>query len=321
MALFGALLAAVVVVLGAWVRLTAAGLGCPDWPGCYGHVYPQTTPEFGKALREMIHRYAVGSLLTVIVALAAWAVVNRRDRGQPLIPPLVLLGIVLLQAALGALTVTMRLNPLIVTSHLAGGLSTLGLLWWLSRDPEYRELADAERPLRLFAGAGFAVMVIQILLGGWTSTNYAGVACPDFPTCQQSWWPAMDYRDAFVLWRGLGIEYEGGILPNAARVAIHWTHRLGALVAGTVLISLGLFAVARARRPRLRRAGLLLVAAVVLQIAIGIATVHWGLPLPLATLHNAGAAFLVVAMVTLLRAVWPSPTLSVVPLGRVNRTR
>jgi cytochrome c oxidase assembly protein subunit 15 len=320
-ALLGALLAAAVVVLGAWVRLTAAGLGCPDWPGCYGHAYPQTTHEFGKALHEMIHRYAVLALGTVIVTLAAWAVVNRRDRGQPLIPALLLLVIVLLQAALGAFTVTLRLNPLIVTSHLVGGLSTLGLLWWLSRDPEHRELTDAERPLRVFTAVGLVVMVMQILLGGWTSTNYAGVACPDFPTCQRAWWPDMDYRDAFVLWRGQGIEYEGGVLPNAARVAIHFTHRLGALVAGSVLISLGLFAAARARRPRLRIAGLLLTGAVVLQIAIGIATVHWGLPLPLATLHNAGAAFLVVAMVTLVRAVWPSPTLSMVPLGRVNRTR
>ena len=233
---------------------------------------------------------------------------------------MLLFAVVCMQAALGALTVTLLLKPLIVTSHLVGGLTTLGLLSWLARTPEHRDLADPELALRPFALAGFAVMCLQILLGGWTSTNYAAVACPDFPTCQHAWWPDMDYRDAFVLWRGLGIDYEGGVLAAPARIAIHVTHRLGAVVAGATLISLGVFTCLRARRPRLRVAGALLVLSVVLQIAIGIATVHWGLPLPLATLHNAGAALLVVAMAGLLRALWPVPTLGVVPLRRVNDT-
>jgi cytochrome c oxidase assembly protein subunit 15 len=206
---------------------------------------------------------------------------------------------------LGALTVTLLLKPLIVTAHLLGGLTTLGILWWLSMAPGVGPLADREAGLRRLALVGLAALAAQIALGGWTSTNYAAVACPDLPTCQHSWWPAMDYRDAFVLWRGLGIDYEGGVLANPARVAIHFTHRLGAVAAGSILITLGILTAARARSRRLARAGSLLVVAVVMQISIGMATVHWGVPLPLATLHNAGAAFLVICMVTLLRALWP----------------
>ncbi len=331
LALAGALLAAVVVVLGAWVRLTDAGLGCPDWPGCYGHVYPnaghaqaQSGLQFAKALHEMIHRYFATTLGVVIVALLIWAVRFRKDRDQPLVPVALLFIVVCLQGALGALTVTLLLKPLIVTAHLLGGLTTLGLLWWLSLNPDTRQITTRESALQKFAFVGLVVLLLQIALGGWTSTNYAAVACPDFPTCQRSWWPQMDFRDAFVLWRGLGIDFEGGVLANPARVAIHFTHRLGAVVAGSILIALGLLAAAGGRSAagrRLRRAGRLLVFAVALQISIGVAMVHWGVPLPLATLHNAGAAFLVVSMVTLLRALWPAPAIGVVPLHRVDSPR
>jgi heme a synthase len=328
LALAGALLAAGVVVLGAWVRLTDAGLGCPDWPGCYGHAYPQASrgdPQsgfhFAKALHEMIHRYFATTLGAVIAILLLWAVKFRRDRGQPLISPALLFVIVCLQGTLGALTVTLLLKPLIVTAHLLGGLTTLGLLWWLSLSPAARQLTERETALRKLAIGGLVALILQIALGGWTSTNYAAVACPDFPTCQHSWWPPMDYRNAFVLWRGVGIDYEGGVLANSARVAIHVTHRLGALLAGSILIALGLTAAARARSPRVKLAGRLLVFAVLLQISIGVATVHWGIPLPLATLHNAGAAFLVISMVTLLRALWPAPAIGMVPLHRADSSR
>jgi cytochrome c oxidase assembly protein subunit 15 len=229
-----------------------------------------------------------------------------------------------LQGALGALTVTLLLKPLIVTAHLLGGLSTLALLCWLSLTPQLRPATGRDRTLRRFSLIGAAVLIAQIALGGWTSSNYAAVACPDLPTCQHSWWPTMDFRNAFVLWRGIGIDYEGGVLANSARVAIHFTHRLGALVAGSILISLGLWAAASAKAAasrRLRLAGLLLVLAVALQISIGLATVHWGVPLPLATLHNAGAAFLVISMVTLLRALWSAPTTGVIPLHRADPSR
>jgi cytochrome c oxidase assembly protein subunit 15 len=331
LALVGALFAACVVVLGAWVRLTDAGLGCPDWPGCYGHIYPNagaaethSASHFAKALHEMIHRYFATTLGAIITVLLIWAVRFRKDGGQPLVPVALLFIVVCLQGALGALTVTLLLKPLIVTAHLFGGLTTLGILWWLSLTPEGQRLSAPEQRLRPFALIGFAVLTAQIALGGWTSTNYAAVACPDFPTCRHSWWPPMDYRDAFVLWRGLGIDYEGGVLANPARVAIHFTHRLGAVVAGSILIALGAltaFRAGAAAHARLRRAGLRVVFAVALQISIGVTTVLWGVPLALATLHNAGAAFLVISMVSLLRALWPAAATGVVPLHRADPPR
>ncbi|HWX80106.1 MAG TPA: COX15/CtaA family protein [Steroidobacteraceae bacterium] len=305
LALAGALLAATVVVLGAWVRLTDAGLGCPDWPGCYGHIYPQANHGFSKALHEMIHRYFASTLGLIIISLLVFAVWNRRERGQPLAAVALLFIIVCLQGALGAFTVTQLLTPLIVTAHLLGGLTTLGILWWLSLTPEVRELSAREEGLRKYALLGLAALLLQISLGGWTSSNYAAAACPDLPTCQSSWWPRMDFRDAFVLWRGLGIDYEGGVLANPARVAIHVTHRIGAVVMGSILIIVGYLCAATARSRRLTAAGSFLALAVVLQIGIGVAMVHFGFPLPLATLHNAGAALLVISIVSLLRGLWP----------------
>src|SRR5882762_5893908 len=328
LALAGALLAAAVVVLGAWVRLTNAGLGCPDWPGCYGHVYPnaghgdpQTGLRFGKALHEMIHRYFAGTLVLVITILLVWAMRYRKDRDQPLIPPALLFVVVCLQGALGALTVTLLLKPLIVTAHLFGGLTTLGLLWWLALHPERRQLPARAAGLRKYALVGLAALIVQVALGGWTSSNYAAVACPDLPTCQHSWWPRMDFRDAFVLWRGLDIDYEGGVLANPARVAIHFTHRLGALVAGSILVSLGVLVATSADSRRLRPAGGLLVRGVLLQIPLGMAPVNGAVPLSIATLHNSCAALLVISMVYLLRALWPAPTIGMLPLHRVDHSR
>ncbi|HEX4151266.1 MAG TPA: COX15/CtaA family protein [Steroidobacteraceae bacterium] len=306
LALAGAALAFCVVVLGAWVRLTDAGLGCPDWPGCYGHVFPESgTHHFARAVHEMIHRYFASTLGIIITSLLVLALIRRKDPDQPLAPVAVLFAVVCLQGLLGMKTVTLKLQPLIVTAHLLGGLTTLGLLRWLSISPERRALARSERGLRAFAVIGFAVLALQIFLGGWTSTNYAAVACPDLPTCQHSWWPSMDFGNAFVLWRGLGIDYEGGVLANPARVAIHFTHRLGAVMTGLTLLGLGAAVVLRGRNGRLKMLGYLLIAAVLLQISLGVSTVHWGVPLLLATLHNAGAALLVIVMVTILRALWP----------------
>jgi cytochrome c oxidase assembly protein subunit 15 len=307
LALAGAALAATVVVLGAWVRLTDAGLGCPDWPGCYGHLYPQADHNFSKAIHEMVHRYFATTLGAIIVGLLVWALWNRKTRGQPLKAVALLFLLVCLQGALGALTVTLLLKPLIVTAHLLGGLSTLAVLWWLSLTPQSRELSAGELGLRKIALLGVAALALQIALGGWTSSNYAAVACPDLPTCQQSWWPNMDFRDAFVLWRGLDIDYTGGVLANPARIAIHVTHRIGALLAGLILIGLGAATFIRAQSRALKFAGGLLACAVLLQVCIGMSMVHFGMPLPLATLHNAGAALLVICSVTLLRLLWPQP--------------
>jgi cytochrome c oxidase assembly protein subunit 15 len=314
LALAGAALAATVVVLGAWVRLTDAGLGCPDWPGCYGHLYPRADHNFSKAIHEMIHRYFATTLGAIIVGLLAWALWNRKTRGQPFKSVALLFVLVCLQGALGALTVTLLLKPLIVTAHLLGGLTTLSVLWWLSLKPERRELSRRELALRKFALLGLAALALQIALGGWTSSNYAAVACPDLPTCQQSWWPHMDFRNAFVLWRGLDIDYSGGVLANPARIAIHETHRIGALALGVILIVVGAMTLARAQSRALKVVGALLIGAVLLQIGIGISMVHFGMPLALATLHNAGAALLAICTVTLLRLLWPeSPAAAELP--------
>jgi heme a synthase len=321
-ALAGALLAALVVVLGAWVRLTDAGLGCPDWPGCYGHLYPESgSYKFAKAIHEMIHRYFASTLGLIIVCLLAWAVWNRRAKGQPLAAVAALFVLVCLQGALGALTVTLLLKPLIVTAHLLGGLTTLGILWWLSMIPQPAAQSPHELQLRKYALLGLAALAVQIALGGWTSTNYAAVACPDVPTCQGSWWPAnMDFGSAFVLWHGLDIDYTGGVLANSARVAIHVTHRLGALAAGATLICVGIMTVVAAGNRRLRWAGGVLIFAVLLQIGIGVTMVRLGMPLLAATLHNAGAAFLVVCIATLLRLLWPAGESRMVPLAHVHRS-
>ena len=310
-ALAGALLAALVVVLGAWVRLTDAGLGCPDWPGCYGHPYPQAAQGFAKAWHEMIHRYFAGGLVTVTTLLLVLALANRRLPAQPLLPVVLLFVLIFAQAALGALTVTELLKPLIVTSHLLGGLSTLALLWWLALRPP-PSLPAREAVLRAPVLLGAVVLAVQLFLGGWTSTNYAAVACPDLPTCQQSWWPAMDFQDAFVLWRGLDIDYTGGVLSNAARTAIHMTHRIGALVAGLTLIAVGVWAMARGSGQR-RALGVLVVAAVLLQISIGLGMVRLGLPLAVTAAHNAGAALLVIVMTALARSLWPAQKSGVIP--------
>jgi heme a synthase len=317
----GAVLALIVVVVGAWVRLTDAGLGCPDWPGCYGHVhpaqvagslesasaaYPARPFNYQKALHEMVHRYIAGALLLVVVGLAAFAFWNRRDPGQPRVLPFVALAVVLLQAALGAFTVTLLVVPLVVTAHLVGGLTTLALLWWLSLAPARRDVKAAERPVRRLALAALAALVLQILLGGWTSSNYAAVACPDFPTCQGSLAPHADFREAFVLWRGLGRDYEGGVLAAPARTAIHYAHRLGAVLAGLLLVAVAVAGWRRAQTPGVRLAAAAVGVAVALQWLIGMNLIWQGFPLALGTAHNAGAALLLLATVALLRQLWPA---------------
>ena len=290
LALAAVALAFIVVVMGAYVRLSDAGLGCPDWPFCYGKPLPAEIADrdaLAKAWKEMGHRYLAGALGIGIAALAiaAW----RRRRSAGLATAIVLL--VLLQATLGMWTVTMLLRPAIVTAHLLGGMSTLALLTWLALSEWPHRAAPELRALRASAAAALAALGVQIALGGWVTANYAALACPELPLCAGR---PMDFANAFHIVRELGRTGEGELLPLAALSAIHWTHRVFAVVTLTAV----LIAAARAWR---MASGLAVLAAVLvlLQFALGVANVALSLPLPLAVAHNAGAALVLVALVVL----------------------
>ncbi|MFO1505340.1 MAG: COX15/CtaA family protein [Steroidobacteraceae bacterium] len=337
LALAGMLLAFCVVVFGAYVRLTDAGLGCPDWPGCYGHVTPAgaaaaasstaadvaspATIHVGKAWREMIHRYGASTLGLIIVVNAVLSFLWRRQVGVSLVLPMTLVALVIFQGLLGMWTVTLLLKPLIVTLHLIFGLTTLSLLWWMwlslrrrssgrwaggtavGGGPTSALVRPAPVGVRRAALIGLVALAIQIFLGGWTSTNYSAVSCPDFPKCQAQWWPDADFKDAFVLWRGLGVNYEGGVLQQQARVAIHFTHRLGALIATLALVFAGIAALRARHEINTRWAAAAVLIALALQLIIGISMVLRGFPLWLATAHNAGAAVLLLSTLALNRAL------------------
>lgn len=375
LALLGAVLALCVAVLGAFVRLSHAGLGCPDWPVCYGHLawpteaehieranqaFPERPVEVDKAWKEQVHRFLAALLGIVVFCLALLANWRRPSRRAVLIAAAVaaglgiatyvggwiplasvlsilsillplygmaawrdnwrgrygagLLALIIVQAMLGMWTVTLLVKPIIVTAHLLGGMATFLLLWllWLRDIGRLKaNCDDRHRGLRRFTLAAIAVVIVQVFLGGWTSTNYAALACPDFPTCQTQWLPPMDFAEGFKLWRGLGIDYEGGVLENDARVAVHFAHRLGALA---VLGVVGALVLAIRRRTRaavqpddatLRVLGAVVGVLLIGQVLLGISVVKLALPLWLAVAHNAGAALLLASLVTLGYALWP----------------
>ncbi len=303
-----------VVVLGAYVRLSDAGLGCPDWPGCYGKLivpedavdladlYPERPLEHGKAWKEMIHRYAAGTLGILIFSLAVLSWQRRKlHHAQPVVLPSLLVVLVIFQALLGMWTVTLLLKPVIVMAHLLGGLTILSLLLWLNLNlAQKRQPVDLNAArLRPWAIAATVMLVLQISLGGWTSANYAALACPDFPTCQGEWWPQMDFREGFVFWRGLGIDYEGGVLHGDARAAIHMSHRIGAILTTLIAGAAGVSALLDANRG-IKRIGVVILILLCAQIALGIANVMLRLPLPVAVAHNGVAALLLLSLVALL---------------------
>ena len=302
-------LALVVVVLGAYTRLSDSGLGCPDWPGCYGFLvvpnethelaaaterFPHAPVEAHKAWPEMVHRYFAGSLGVLLVAIAAFAFAARR-LGAPWKTAAALVGLVVVQAAFGAWTVTLKLWPQVVTAHLLGGFATLALLWLLR--VQLARPAPIVRKLHWHAALALAVLIVQITLGGWTTSNYAALACPDFPTCQTEWWPEMDFRKGFDVSQEVGPNYLGGVMHSQARAAIHMTHRLGALVA-FVVIGLLAFRLARRGSPDERRLAIVLGSLLVLQIGLGITNVVGTLPLAVATAHNGVGALLLLAVVS-----------------------
>ena len=324
--LTASVLTLVVVLLGAWVRLEDAGLGCPDWPGCYGMLlgvpqteeaievanvaYPERPVHVGKAWKEMIHRYAAGILGLLVFAITIYAVRRRHEPGQPLGLPVFLAILIIAQSILGMWTVTWQLKPLVVTLHLLGGMTTLALLWWLTLRagvmyrPPVRDPGHRLRPAVL---AVLAVVVAQILLGGWVSTNYAALACTDFPRCGGEWWPEADYSDAFVLWKGLGVDYEFGVLDHPARVAIQFVHRLGAVVTAAAVIGLAVAVWLRSRSTLVRGYAAAAVVLLVVQWALGITNVLASLPLSVAVAHNGGAALLLLSVVGLYHTLRPLP--------------
>lgn len=318
------LLVFLVVVFGAFVRLTDAGLGCPDWPGCYGHItvpeseaaqqhaaqnFPNSKVETGKAWREMTHRYLAATLGLLILAIAILSWRSRHNGVRPGIP-ILLVGLVIFQALLGMWTVTLLLKPVIVTLHLLGGMTILSLLVWLSMvhfSAQEKPVSSQTNRFAIWAILGLLILFTQIALGGWVSTNYAALACADFPKCDSQWMPAVDFHHGFQLMRELGVTIDGEPLPSDALNAIHWTHRVGALLTFLYLFLLGI----RAWKIRpLRVCASLVLFFLVVQISIGISNVVLSLPLPLAVAHNAGAALLLASLIALVfKMLRPASTL------------
>ena len=302
------------IMFGAFTRLTDSGLGCPDWPGCYGHSNPLSAGEqiraaetalpsgpvtMTKAWIEMLHRYfamAVGFLIIVLTVLSwrRWQLTRER---RPWLATITLVA-VCLQGAFGALTVTMKLQPAIVTAHLLGGVGLLALLTWLALreapSPAVDARAAGSRPL---AAVAALLLVLQIALGGWVSTNYAVLACPDFPMCHgQLVPPGMDFAAGFTLWRDLGMTAEGVSIPFQALLAIHWTHRVFAFV---VLAALGALAWRLWPLSGVSPLARALAAGLALQFATGLSNVMLDWPLLMAVLHNGGAAALMALLVVI----------------------
>ena len=351
-----------VIVFGAFVRLSNAGLSCPDWPTCYGRItwpvkpaavaradqaFPDRPVETGKAWREQSHRFLAGTLGLLVLAEALVATFASKRRFGLVIAAVTLIGVgiplymardyvassvlaalgealllgvvgfwrgagwrrvavlalavVCFQALLGMWTVTWLLKPIVVTGHLLGGMTTFALLAWVAWRITIREPCGV-RGARLFVPVviGLLLLACQIFLGGWTSSNYAALACgiggSAFPTCLGQWWPAMDFHQGFILWRGIGVDYQGGILDAAARAAIQMAHRFGALVVFVYLTWLA----HKAGRAGMRRHALALMLLLLAQVALGIGNVVLGLPLPVAIAHNGGAALLLFTLVALL---------------------
>jgi heme a synthase len=354
-----------VVVFGAFVRLSDAGLSCPDWPTCYGRAaWPQAASEVSehaasairpfethKAWREQVHRMLAGSLGVLVLLLAVLAARKRRYgiaqvaiasllvaaaiplymRGEhaaasalAIVGEIILLfaalrwsntdlsrvsvlalAVIIFQALLGMWTVTLLLKPIVVMGHLLGGLTTFALLVWMAWRAIDRPITLVEAgALKRWVIAGLVLLGLQIALGGWTSANYAALSCgagswsaDNFPKCVGQWWPPHDFREGFVLWRGVGVDYEGGVLDGASRIAIQMAHRIVAVLLALYLL---VFAVRLLRTPGMRGWSTALIVLVISQVSLGILNVKLALPLYVAVAHNAGAALLLFVLVSLL---------------------
>ncbi len=314
--LISILVALVVVSLGAYTRLTHAGLGCPDWPGCYGlmdvpetqeqianaeQVFPDRPVEPHKAWNEMIHRYFAGSLGLLIVIITFLSVKNRHH-GTPVLLPLLILSVVIFQAALGMWTVTLMLMPVVVMGHLLGGFTTLCLLFLLYlRLKPYRIPSgdSAVRKYGRFGLIGVAILAAQIALGGWTSSNYAALVCVELPICQAGWVDQLTFEKSFDPIPPAKDSYEFGHLAHDERVTIHVMHRVGAIITTLYLLWLGLTVFSRAHSQFFKTAALGLMAVLSLQVTLGISNIWFSLPLAVAVSHNIVAACLMLVLITL----------------------
>ncbi len=365
LAWFALIMTASTIMFGSFVRLSDAGLSCPDWPTCYGRVtWPQTQVEAAqhvaseirpleshKAWREQVHRFLAGLLGVEILTLALLAARRHRwgvaqvvtasvlvalaiplyMRGEHVASSVLAIGgeailllaalrwsnidlsraavltlsVVIFQALLGMWTVTWLLKPIVVMGHLLGGMLMFGLLVWMAWKATHLPITLAQAPrLRWWLRAGLALLVLQIALGGWVSANYAALACgggsaslDNFPRCVSEWWPRQNYAEGFTLWRGIGVDYEGGVLDGASRIAIQMAHRMLAIVVALYLLVLS----ARMfRLPGMRGWASALGVLVLLQVTLGVLNVKLALPLAVAVMHNGGAVFLLFVLVSLL---------------------
>ncbi len=300
------LLTFAVVVLGAYTRLTDAGLGCPDWPQCYGHwVLPNNAHTINPAIQttkawtEMSHRYLAGSLGILIALQALLAIRNRKNPQQPVVLPLVLLALVIFQALLGMWTVTLKLYPMVVMGHLLGGLTTLSLLGCLTLllTPRGGFSVKKIKFLKFIGAISLIILIAQLFLGGWTSANYAALVCLDFPFCSQHESMTFDFANAFDLTKAGVTGSQGEPLESAARMTIHMLHRMGALIT-TIIFGVLVFLIFRNTKVRLLRGiGLLIAGLLITQVGLGIINVVAVLPLAIAVAHNAVAALLLVTVV------------------------
>lgn len=305
------------ILFGAFTRLTDSGLGCPDWPGCYGlsnpiaainhiqeaeQLMPTGPVTLSKAWIEMLHRYFAMGVGCLIIGMVFWSYRLRSSMGSMYLrASIAILGLVCVQGAFGAWTVTQKLQPIIVTTHLLLGLSLLSALTIFSNvtslTAEVKFESRIRNQFRLWLVIGLVILIAQIFLGAWVSTNYAVLACDDFPTCQGGYWPAMDLTKGFHLWRDLGHDHVGELLTMDALRAIHWVHRLGAVV---TLIVLFIVSFKVASETMLRRWGLALISLCLLQLFTGMSNIVLDWPLIAALLHTGGAAGMLVVIINLL---------------------
>ena len=304
-----------VVTLGAYTRLTDAGLGCPDWPGCYGHMvlpskgkslveaqnaYPAIPIEQEKAWVEMAHRYAVGFLSILILFIACYALrAIKRKQPFPRVLPFVLIGLLAFQAALGMWTVTLKLLPVVVMGHLLGGLTILSSLWWCYLSLKKPSSSPQDQLFKPWVILGGIIVFCQIALGGWVSANYAGISCVGFPSCNGKLIPELDMQKAFNVKAPVGNNYQGGLLESTPRITIQFVHRIGAMITFSYILLLSLTMIIRGSRTLKILAGISLTL-VMIQFALGVINVVRLLPLSIAVAHNGFAAMLLLSVLALI---------------------